>query len=66
MSRRTSRILWGVWMTGGGIATAVIVYLRTDSAGWALVGLLLSGVVLNAVGQAIVQPINAVRRTRSR
>ncbi len=61
-----SKVLWAVWMTGGGIACFVIVYLLTESLGWAIVALLVSGVVLNAIGQAVVQPFNAARGTRPR
>lgn len=59
-----SKVLWTVWMSGGGIATAVIVYALTDSLGWAVVGLLASGVVLNAIGQMVTQPIEAVSARR--
>jgi hypothetical protein len=58
-----SKVLWAVWMSGGGLATAVIVYVVTASIGWAIVGLFASGVVLNAVGQAITQPFKAITGT---
>jgi ABC-type Fe3+-siderophore transport system permease subunit len=64
--RRSTRfkILWTVWMAGGGVATFAVVYAITRSFGWAVVGLLASGVVLNTVGQAVVQPTKAVTRAR--
>ena len=51
-------------MAGGGLATAAVVYAITASLGWAVVGLVVSGVVLNAVGQVVVQPMKAARGTR--
>ncbi len=30
------KVLWTVWMSGGGIATGAIVYVVTGSLGWAL------------------------------
>lgn len=60
MSRR-GKVLWTVWMAGGGIAAAAVTYVATTSLGWALVALLASGVVLNAVGQIVVQPVRAAR-----
>ena len=60
------KVLWTVWMAGGGLATAAVVYAITASLGWAAVGLLVSGVVLNAVGQVVVQPMKAARGTRER
>jgi hypothetical protein len=56
-----SKVLWALWMTGGGIATALVVWGLTDSLGWALVALLASGPVLNALGQMVVQPTRAAR-----
>jgi hypothetical protein len=61
---RRPKVLWTVWMSGGGIASAAIAYLLTDSVGWAVVTLLASGVVLNAIAQAITQPIKAATGTR--
>ena len=61
-----SKVLWATWMGGGGVATATIVYLITGSLGWAAVGLLVSGPVLNIVGQTIVQPSHAVSRASGR
>jgi len=58
------KVLWTLWMSVGGIASAVIVYGITGSPGWAVVGLLASGVVLNAIGQVVVQPFEAKRRPR--
>ena len=55
------KILWTVWMTCGGVLVAATVYAATASAGWALVGLLGSSVLLNMIGQAVTQPIGAVR-----
>lgn len=60
---RRFKILWTIWMTGGGIAVGVIVYLVTASVGWTILGLLLSSVVLNAIGQSVTQPVKAVRRS---
>jgi ABC-type Fe3+-siderophore transport system permease subunit len=63
MKRSTRfKVLWTVWMAGGGLVTWVVVYAITGSVGWAVVALLVSGVVLNAVGQAVVQPMNAKSR----
>jgi uncharacterized protein (DUF697 family) len=65
MKRSTRfKILWTVWMAGGGVATAAVVYAITGSLGWAAVGLLASGIVLNAVGQMVIQPIKAVTGAR--
>ena len=65
MDRSTRfKVLWTVWMAGGGIATAVIVYAITGRIGWTVVGVLASGVVLNAIGQVFVQPAKAVRGVR--
>ena len=65
MKRSTRfKVLWTVWMAGGGLATAAVVYAISGSFGWAVVGLLASGVVLNAVGQVVTQPIMAVTGTR--
>jgi hypothetical protein len=58
------KILWTVWMTCGGIATGIAVYSITRSVGWTIVGVLASGVVLNAIGQTFVQPVKAVRGAR--
>ena len=58
------KVLWTAWMVGGGLVTAAVVYAITASFGWALVGLLVSGVALNVIGQAVVQPTNAARGTR--
>jgi hypothetical protein len=65
MQRSTRfKVLWTVWMAGGGLVTWAVVCAITGSVGWAVVALLASGVVLDAVGQAVVQPMNAKRRTR--
>ncbi len=42
---------WTLFMTGAGLATFGIVYLITANLGWALIALLLSGVVFNIVAQ---------------
>jgi hypothetical protein len=55
------KVLWTIWMAGGGIAVAAVVYAITDSIGWTIAGLLASGVVLNAIGQVVTQPIQAAR-----
>jgi len=49
---------------GGGIATGAIVYSVTRSVGWTMVGVLASGIVLNAIGHGLIQPLTAVRRAR--
>jgi hypothetical protein len=61
--KRTKRfkVLWTIWMAGGGIAIAVIVFVVTASVVWAIIGLLGSSVVLNMIGQAVTQPMNAAR-----
>ena len=56
-----SRILWASWMAGGGLVTSLIVWGLTGSAVWAVVALLASGPVLNAIGQVVVQPAQAAR-----
>jgi hypothetical protein len=61
-----SKVLWATWMSGGGIAGAVIAYLATGSLGWAIVTLLVSGVVLNAIAQVVTQPFNAAGANRDR
>lgn len=53
------KILWTIWMAGGGLTAAVIAYSLTSSWWWALGALLGSGVVLNAVGQAVTRPVRA-------
>jgi hypothetical protein len=60
------KVLWAVWMTGGGIVAAAIVYALTGSFGWALIGLVASGVVLNAIAQVVTQPSKAVAASRHR
>ncbi len=42
---------WTLWMIVFGLLTAAIVYAVTGSVGWSIVGLLGSGIVLNAVAQ---------------
>ena len=58
------KVLWTGWMTSGGIATGAIIYAVTRSVGWTIVGVLVFGIVLNAIGQVLIQPITAVRRAR--
>jgi hypothetical protein len=48
-------------MTGGGVAISLVVWLLTGSAIWALVALLASGPLLNAIAQLVIQPARAVR-----
>lgn len=59
-----SRILWTIWMAGGGLVTAAVVYAMTGSLGWAVIGLVVSGIALNAIGQAVAQPMKAIRGPR--
>jgi hypothetical protein len=61
-----SKVLWTVWMAGGGLLTAAIVYLLTGDAFWTAMAVLCSGVVLNAIGQMVTRPISAVKGTRER
>ena len=58
------KVLWTGWMTGGGIATGAIIYAVTRSVGWTIVRVLASGIVLNATGQVLIQPIRTMRRAR--
>ena len=66
--QRTTRfkVLWTIWMAGGGVAAAAIVYAVTTSWWWGLAALVGSGVVLNAIGQAITQPARAISASRHR
>jgi len=48
------KVLWTVWMSVGGVAIAAIVYGITRSMGWAVVGLLVSGTILNTIGRAVL------------
>jgi hypothetical protein len=66
--QRTTRfkVLWTIWMSGGGLAAAVLAYAVTGSWWWALAALLGSGVVLNAIGQMVTQPVRAVSASRRR
>lgn len=59
---RSSKVLWTIWMALGGVLVALAVYWLTESIAWTIVGLLGSGVVLNAIAQIVVQPIKAARR----
>lgn len=54
-----SKVMWAVWMTGGGVAIAVLVDVLTGSLGWAVVALLGSGVVMNTIAQMVTQPFKA-------
>jgi hypothetical protein len=49
------KVLWAVWMSGGGIATTVIVYVVTGSLSWALLGLVASGILLIVIAQVVIQ-----------
>jgi hypothetical protein len=51
-------------MTGGGLAISIVVWVLTGSVGWALIALLASGPVLNAIAQVVVQPTRAVKGAR--
>ena len=55
------KLLWTLWMGLGGVAIAAIVYGITSSLGWAVMILVLSGPVLNTIGQAIALPTRTVR-----
>jgi hypothetical protein len=67
MNRNTrSKVLWALWMSGGGIAIAAATYGLTGSVGWAILALLASGVVLNAIAQMVIQPITAASADRSK
>lgn len=59
------RMRWSLWMTAAGVTTAIVVFLATDSIGWAIVGLLGSGVVLNAIAQSVANGALG-RRSRKR
>jgi hypothetical protein len=61
-----SKVLWALWMGGGGIAIAAAVYSLTGSVGWAIIALFASGVVLNAIAQMVIQPIKAASADRSK
>jgi hypothetical protein len=60
------KVLWTIWMSGGGLTTGIVVYILTGSLGWAIVGLLASGVVLNAIAQMLTQPISAMTKGSAR
>lgn len=57
------KLLWTVWMAGGGVAAGVVTWLATASVLWTIVAVLGSGVVLNALGQMVVQPVRAARHS---
>lgn len=61
---RRFNVFWTAWMGGGGVAAMIIVHAVTGSVGWAVVALLASGPVLNAVAQTVVRPIEAARKAR--
>lgn len=48
-NRMSYRTRWTILMTLGGLATAAIVWLITGNIWWGLVGLLVSGIVFNAI-----------------
>ena len=58
------KALWTVWMVAGGLAATLLTYMATGNWGWAILALLASGVVLNFIGQLVVQPIMAATATR--
>jgi hypothetical protein len=64
--QRTTRfkVLWTMWMAGGGLAAATLAYTLTGSWWWCVAALLGSGVVLNAIGQAVTQPVRAISASR--
>lgn len=65
MSRQKRfKVLWTVWMAGGGVTAGVVALLVTGSWVWTVVAVLASGVLLNAIGQMIVQPVRAARGQR--
>ena len=49
MRTLSRNVRWSLWMTLIGAVAAVTVYGVTASVGWALVALVASGMVLNAV-----------------
>ena len=62
MQRRTrSRLLWTVWMAGGGVTAGVVAWLVTASWLWTVIVVLASGPVLNTIGQMLMQPVRAAR-----
>jgi hypothetical protein len=64
MERSTRfKLVWATWMTVGGLLVATVVLLTTGSWWWALVALLASGTVLNAIGSSARQPARPVRRS---
>lgn len=57
MERSTRfKLVWAIWMTVGGVLVATLVLMTTDSWRWALVALLATGMVLNAIGSSARQP----------
>jgi len=60
------KVLWTIWMAGGAVATGLIAYALTGSLFWTLIAVLCSGVVLNAIGQMVTQPIHAMKGDRDR
>ncbi len=65
MNTPRSKVLWTLWMSGGGIAVGLAVFFLTSSVGWTVLAVLGSGVVLNTIGQMITQPVRATRSHRS-
>lgn len=47
------RLRWTLWMTALGLTSAVVAYLITDNAWWALGAAAVSGMVANAVMSAL-------------
>ncbi len=58
------KILWTIWMVGGGLAAAVIAYAVTGDWRWTVGALLASGVILNTIGQIVTQPVKSVAASR--
>jgi hypothetical protein len=46
---RNRNLRWALWMTLIGVGVAVAVYVATSSAAMALLGLVASGMIVNAV-----------------
>lgn len=61
---RRFKVLWTLWMGVGSVLIALAVYRSSQSLAWAIVALLASGPVLNAIGQVVSQPAQAVAASR--
>ena len=46
------KVRWSIAMTSLGLTVALLVYVTTSSVGWALVGLIAAGVVVNSAVSA--------------